>query len=97
MAKKVKCSDCSESMNWSLPLSVNSGNIDYAKHCLMLAKRSIVCGYTMKSKSKDHEQYCKHFEKKTYDINYQKEIDRLDKLIEEYEKVGEQNDSTGSY
>lgn len=94
MAKKVKCSDCSESMNWSLPISVNSGNIDYAKHCLMIAKRSIVCGYTMKSKSKDHEQYCKHFEKKTYDINYQKEIDRLEKLIEEYEKVGEQNERT---
>ena len=92
MAKKVKCSDCSESMNWSLPLSVNSGNIDYAKHCLMLAKRSIVCGYTMKSKSKDHEQYCKHFEKKTYDTNYQKEIERLEKLIEEYEKAGEQNE-----
>ena len=51
----------------------------------------------MKSKAKNHEQYCKHFAKKTYNVDYQKEIDRLEKLIEEYEKVGEQNDSTGSY
>ena len=92
MAKKVKCSDCCESMNWAIPLSVNSENIGYAKHCLMIAKRSIVCGYTMKSKGKDHEQYCKHFAKKTHNINYQKEIDRLEKQIEEYEKVGEQNE-----
>ena len=56
MAKKVKCSDCCESMNWALPISVNSENIDYAKGCLMFAKRSIVCGYTMKSKAKNHEQ-----------------------------------------
>lgn len=64
---------------------------------VLQSKKSIVCGYTMKSKAKNHEQYCKHFAKKTYNVDYQKEIDRLEKLIEEYEKVGEQNDSTGSY
>ena len=92
MARKVKCSDCDESMLWALPRSVNSNNIGYAKSCLNIAKNTIVCGRTMKTKGIKHEQYCKYFSKKVYDIGYCGELERLAKQIEEYEKAGEQNE-----
>lgn len=92
MSKKVKCIECSKSMRWALPQKVSEGNYAYAKHRLETAKRSIVCGETMKTKSINHEQYCKKFLKKTemdlkFDSYNQKKISELEKTIKEYEKV----------
>lgn len=91
MSKKVKCIECSKSMCWALPQKVSDGNYKYAKYCLQTAKMSIVCGETMKTKSINHEQYCKKFLKKTemdlkFDSFLQKEISELEKMIKEYEE-----------
>ena len=85
MAKKVKCIECMECMNWSLPHKVNADNLEYAKQCLVIAKRSIVCGYSMKTKRRDNEQYCKHFQKTLYSNDFTKEIEELETKINEYE------------
>ncbi len=84
MSKKVKCSECLNHMDWALPRSVGENNYEYAKHCLAMVKNTVVCGQTMKTKSRDHEQYCKHYE---YGItpSIENEINRLEKDIEEYE------------
>lgn len=91
MAKKVKCIECSEYMNWSLPVKVSKQNIDYAKHCLSVAKRSFVCGRTMKTKSINNEQYCKHFCKSEYknDYWYEKKVEKLEAMIKEFEALAE--------
>ena len=91
MSKKRKCKLCRESMGWSLPERITDKNIDYAKHCLAVAKRSIVCGYTMKTKTIEHEQYCKHYkEKSAEEIERDRQYDEarmreLEEMIEEYE------------
>lgn len=85
MAKKVKCIECMECLNWSLPQVVNGKNLDYAKQCLFFAKKTVVCGYTMKTKSINNEQYCKHFHKTLYSNDYTKEIEELEAKIKEYE------------
>lgn len=90
MAKKVKCIDCINSMHWALPVMVRGENLEYAKYCSRIAKRSIVCGETMKTKQINHEQYCKKYREKTewdkeYDKVYDKEISELEKKIEDYE------------
>lgn len=85
MAKKVKCIDCMESMNWALPHKVNAKNLDYAKHCLRVAKNTIVCGYTMKTKKRDNEQYCKHFHKTQYSNDNTKQLEELEVKIREFE------------
>jgi hypothetical protein len=73
-------------MRWALPIKVTEKNIDYAKHCLDVAKRSIVCDRTMRTKPIGHEQYCKHFVKKEHeDTCYQKDIENLERMINEYE------------
>ena len=82
-------------MSWSLPFKVGERNIDYAKHCLEVAKHSIVCGYTMKTKAIEHEQYCKHYEPKEEKMvefyeKYDKErIEELECMIIEYERHAE--------
>lgn len=97
MSKKRKCKLCKESMSWSLPERVTDKNIDYAKHCLAVAKGSIVCGYTMKTKTIDHEQYCKHYkEKRAEEIERDSQYDEarireLEQMIEEYERWAFQN------
>ena len=85
MAKKVKCIECMECMNWALPYKVNEQNIEYAKQCLVIAKRSIVCGYTMKTKKRDNEQYCKHFTKTLHSNDFTRQIEELEAKIKEYE------------
>lgn len=75
-------------MNWFLPRVVNHQNYEYAKICLATAKRSIVCGETMKSKPIEHEQYCKKFHKKensSMDNIHYKEMETLEHMIREYE------------
>lgn len=92
MSKKHKCCMCENSMHWSLPERVTPVNIDYAKRCLRLAKNTIVCDRTHKTKGKNHEQYCKYY--RNQDADYLKfcvkrseeEIQNLEKLIAEYEK-----------
>lgn len=94
MSKKVKCKECENMMNWSLPESITNFNYEYAKHCLDIAKSTFVCGITMKTKRRDNEQYCKHFEKSIYnmeDLN-NKRLLKLEEMIKEYEtKVGKNN------
>lgn len=85
MAKKVKCIDCEECMNWAVPVRVSANNLDYAKWCLRLAKNTVVCDRTHKTKPKDHEQYCKHFRKKTHSFDCSAEIEELEKMIAEFE------------
>lgn len=90
MAKKVKCIECEEYMNWSLPVKVGKQNIEYAKHCLSVAKRSFVCGRTMKTKPLNNEQYCKHFCKgKNYNDWNSKRIEELEAKIKEFEALAE--------
>lgn len=86
MAKKVKCVECIEHLNWALPSNITRKNISYAKHCINVAKRSFVCGYTGKVKSINNEQYCKHFAKTVYDNRYEKSIKELEIKIKEFEK-----------
>lgn len=88
MSKKVKCKECENMMNWSVPEKVTDINYDYAKQCLTTAKLTLVCGETMKTKRRDNEQYCKHFEKSKYnmeDLN-NKRLLKLEEMIKEYEK-----------
>ena len=87
MAKKVKCIECMEFMNWALPHKINADNLEYAKHCLWLAKRSFVCGYTMKTKKRDNEQYCKHYSKTRYSNDYTKQIEELETMIREFDEM----------
>lgn len=96
MAKKVKCIECENASNWSLPRKVTENNIDYAKHCLALAKRTVSCDITAKTKARNHEQYCKHFKKTEYDNSYTRAIATLEKMILEYEaqKGGGVDDNT---
>lgn len=91
MSKKVKCISCHNSSHWAVPNEVNEDNYEYAKYCIKIAKASIVCNETMKTKSIKHEQYCKKFLKKTemdleYDSYHQKELLELEKMIKEYEE-----------
>lgn len=63
MAKKHKCIECDVHMNWAMPDSIHSQEqYEYAKQCLLANQRTIVCGQTMKTKSRNHEQYCKYYE-----------------------------------
>jgi hypothetical protein len=58
MAKKVKCIECNNSMNWAIP------SIEILKEnplAVISLKKSIVCGHTMKTKSTEQCQYCKHY------------------------------------
>ena len=89
MSKKVKCAECENKTFWSLPIKVSDNNYEYAKHCLVVAKRSLVCGHTMKTKYINNEQYCKNFKKSTsdfYDKENIKRIKSLEESIAEYEK-----------
>ena len=79
-------------MRWALPERVTDKNYEYAKHCLNMAKHTLVCGWTMKTKSIEHEQYCKHYHPKDdiiLDFETQDEPNRIKKLenmINEYER-----------
>ena len=88
MAKKHKCIECENALNWAIPERVSENNLFYAKRCLDLANRSVCCDRTMKTKSKDHEQYCKYFEPIKYDLRdfYAEELENLSKMIEECER-----------
>ena len=92
MGSKRKCKLCEQSMRWSLPERVTDKNYEYAKYCLNMAKNTLVCGWTMKTKSIEHEQYCKHYHPKDdiiLDFETQDEPNRIKKLenmINEYER-----------
>ena len=94
MAKKVKCAECKYRNEWSVPQGVNENNIDYSERCLTLAKRTFVCEYSMKTKTREHEQYCKHFrkeeekEKSFKDAISRQNIENLEKMIEDFRNGG---------
>lgn len=94
MAKKVKCKTCINTMLWALPDEVTSKNIDYAKHCVSVAKRSFVCGHTMKTKHREHEQYCKNYEPADFDelTGYDARIAELEQKIAEFERRSDEGD-----
>ena len=75
-------------MDWALPEGVNKNNYEYAKRVLKLASTTGVCGYTMKTKTRSHEQYCRKFKKDKFLDNdfFKDEILKLENMIKEYEK-----------
>lgn len=81
MAKKVKCKNCLNMMLWALPDDVTAENIDYVKQCVGIAKKTFLCGYTMKTKHREHEQYCKNYEPADFD-----ELEGYDKMIANRER-----------
>lgn len=87
MGKKVKCIEYDCYMNWSLPLNITKDNLEYAKYCLSFASRTIVCGETMKTKSRSNEQYCKYFVPAEWDKDNSKKLEELRRKIEEFEKA----------
>ena len=91
MSKKRKCKLCENSMGWALPEKVTSDNYEYAKYCLCVAKTTILCGHTMKTKGIEHEQYCKYFYPKSdsmikLDEFDERKIQEFEDMIKEYEK-----------
>lgn len=88
MAKKVKCIECINVMEWALPDEVIQENVDYAKRCLSISEKTFVCGQTMKTKNRSHEQYCKHFEKDENNAQYyyEKQRSNLAEKIARYEE-----------
>lgn len=90
MSKKVKCCECDSLLGWALPRVVDKDNYEYAKRVLKLASTTGVCGYSMKTKVRTHEQYCRKFKKDEFleqrDAFFKDEISELKNAIEEYEK-----------
>lgn len=90
MSKKVKCCECDSLLGWALPKVVDKDNYEYAKRVLKLASTTGVCGYSMKTKARTHEQYCIKFKKDEFleqrDDFFKDEILKLKNMIEEYEK-----------
>ena len=85
MSKKVKCIECENMMLWALPTKVDDDNYEYAKHCLVVAKRSCICGWTNKQKLLNNEQYCKYFIKREHEHSNEQGIKKLEDAIAEYE------------
>ena len=71
MAKKHKCIECGNAMNWEVPHkdSISDKSPNNIKRIKHLCLETIVCGETMKTKKVDHEQYCKKFEEPLLAIN----------------------------
>ena len=86
MSKRVKCAECENAMFFATPLKVGADNYEYAKHCLSVAKRNLVCGVSDKTKPIDNEQYCKYFLKRAYEYSNKEDIKRLEDAIAEYER-----------
>ena len=103
MSKKVKCRKCEHSMSWAIPESVNDINIEYAERCLNMARRTLCCGWTMRTKPKDHEQYCKHYRRKSKsdiqrDENFDEvRLENLEQKIRDYRgRKGDGDSDDGS-
>lgn len=90
MSKKVKCCECDSLLGWALPRVVDKDNYEYAKRVLKLASTTGICGYSMKTKARTHEQYCRKFKKDEFleqrDDFFKDEISELENAIKEYEK-----------
>lgn len=90
MSKKVKCCECDSFMGWALPRGVDKDNYEYAKEVLKLASTTGICEYTMKTKARSHEQYCRKFKKdkflERHNDFFKDEILKLENMIKEYEK-----------
>lgn len=86
MSKKVKCIECENMMYFAIPSVVDADNYEYAKHCLDVVTKNLVCGCSNKTKLINNEQYCKHFKKRIYEYSNEDKIKRLEESISEYEK-----------
>lgn len=90
MSKKIKCCECNFFMGLALPERVDKNNYEYAKRVLKLASTTGVCEYTMKTKTRSHEQYCRKFKKdkflERHNDFFKDEILKLENAIKEYEK-----------
>ena len=90
MSEKVKCCECNFFMGWTLPERVDKDNYEYAKRVLKLASTTGICEYTMKTKARSHEQYCRKFKKDKFLERHndflKNEILKLENAIKEYEK-----------
>lgn len=73
-----------------MPRTVDKDNYEYAKRVLNLASTTGVCGYSMKTKVRTREQYCRNFKKDEFleqrDAFFKDEISELENAIKEYEK-----------
>lgn len=94
MSKKVKCKNCINMMLWALPDDVTAENIEYVKRCVETAKRTLLCGHTMKTKHREHEQYCKNYELTEFDelASYDKMIANRERQIAEFERRSDETD-----
>lgn len=95
MSKKVKCLECNSCMFWCIPKKVTAKNYAYATECLLVAKRTIVCGQKEYSKKIDNEQHCKLFKQEDKKVvqkkiaAYEKEVKKLEEMIERFEREGQ--------
>lgn len=84
MAKKVKCIECENSMDWDIPRAEVLKDSDFTIGTLT---KTILCSETMKTKTVDHCQYCKHYEpisdwrRKCREM-YEKELQEVLKKVE---------------
>lgn len=91
VSKKVKCLECKSCMFWCIPKRVTAKNYDYATECLLVAKKTIVCGQRVYTKKIDNQQYCKLFKREDKELVqkkmavYEKEVKELEKMIEQFE------------
>lgn len=89
MSKKVKCNKCSHFIEFSLPCNITEDNFENIKYCLNKAIKCGCCEWTMKTKLRTNEQYCKHFcMSETNGIlskHREEEVNKLKKIIEKYE------------
>lgn len=85
MSRKVKCINCCYSGTFASPRRITEENYEYAKFLLERMKNVLYCKETGKTKTVEHEQYCKHYIKTEISPNASS-ITELEKMIEEYEK-----------
>lgn len=86
MGKQVKCVECDVSMDWAIPKA------EYIKEhpeVLQTCKNSVVCGQTMKTKSVDHVQQCRHFEPLTRNRRerYLKEVEEREQEVKQLAEI----------
>lgn len=58
MGKRVSCLNCENCMRFAVP---NKKSLEESPYLLNQIKKTLVCGYTMKTKTVNNEQYCKHY------------------------------------
>lgn len=97
VSKKVKCLECKSCMFWCIPKRVTAKNYDYATECLLVAKKTIVCGQRGYTKKIYNTQYCKFFKQEDKEniqkkmAIYEKEVKKLKEMITQFESEREKS------